>query len=187
MDTIRIKNDIAIEWKIYESEGVPYDLTDKQLSFYLIGPMGRMKVDDFTVFGNSLQWTFFGKDQKYTGKYSVELCENEGKVDMHTVDVCNAFFLDGCSHRASVDGSSKNMTLSYVSLQSTVAFGSGPDVYVSAIKADKTSPHNGKIILSRGQRPQERGILKGVNIALRASLDAPKIQPLISAIPSISS
>lgn len=134
MDTIRIKNDIAIEWKIYESEGVPYDLTDKQLSFYLIGPMGRIKVDDFTVFGNSLQWTFYGKDQKYTGKYSVELCENEGEVDMHTVDVCNAFFLDGCSHRASADGSNKNMTLSYVSLQSTVAFGSGPDVYVSAIK-----------------------------------------------------
>ena len=134
MDTIRIKNDIAIEWKIYESEGVPYDLTDKQLSFYLIGPMGRMKVDDFNVFGNSLQWTFYGKDQKYTGKYSVELCENEGEVDMHTVDVCNAFFLDGCSHRASSVGSNKNMTLSYVSLQSTVAFGSGPDVYVSAIK-----------------------------------------------------
>lgn len=132
-DHIRIKNDVAIEWLIYEGEGKPYDLADKKLSFYLIGPMGRMKVDDFTVLGNSLRWTFYGKDQKYTGMYSVELCENEGEVNMHTVDVCKAFYLDACGFKAG-DGSNKNITLSYLRLQSTVAFGGGPDVYVSAIK-----------------------------------------------------
>ena len=132
-DHIRIKNDVAIEWLIYEGEGKPYDLADKKLSFYLIGPMGRMKVDDFTVLGNSLHWTFYGKDQKYTGMYSVELCENEGEVNMHTVDVCKAFYLDACGFKAG-DGSNKNITLSYLRLQSTVAFGGGPDVYVSAIK-----------------------------------------------------
>lgn len=131
-DIIRIKNDVGINWRIYEDESVPYDLDGKKLTLYLIGPMGRVPVTDFAVSGNTVSWVFHGKDQQYTGRYSVELCENEGEVDMHTVDFCNAFRLTECSRKAS-KGSYENMTLAYINLQSTVAFGGGPDVYVSAI------------------------------------------------------
>lgn len=92
MVKIRIKNDIQIQWLLFADE-LPYDLTDREISLYLCGPMGRMKLDDYTIEGNQITWIYRGKAQMYIGKYSLILIENEGKDDMHAVDACDAFCL----------------------------------------------------------------------------------------------
>lgn len=94
MDKIRKGNDIEILWAIYAGSGIneaPYDLTGRNLTLYLKSQFGSSKVEDFETDGHVLRFVFYGKDQKHTGSYSFTLVENEGLVDMHTVDECNAF------------------------------------------------------------------------------------------------
>lgn len=100
MEKIRKGNDIEILWAIYVGQGIneaPYNLAGRNLSLYIKNRFGRVKVEDFTVNGHILKFFFWGKDQKHTGDYSIELVENEGLKDMHTVDECNAFRLVNCS------------------------------------------------------------------------------------------
>lgn len=99
MDKIRIKNDINVFWAIFSDEAseVPYDLTGRDISVYLTGPMGRVRVENYEADGNIIKWVFRGKDQEYTGIYSFELVENEDQDNMHTLDKWHAVQLyDPC-------------------------------------------------------------------------------------------
>ena len=100
MEKIRKGNDTKILWEIMQGNadsGIPYNLAGKNLSFYIKSFYKMEKVENFTVKGNVLQWTFAGKDQVYSGEYTLTLIENEGKEGMHTVDECKAFELVDCS------------------------------------------------------------------------------------------
>lgn len=90
MERLRSGNDIRIQWSIIEQsdEGErPYDLENKALSLYLQVGYRRIKVEDFAVAGNSIIWTFYGKDQHTVGRYSILLIENEGEEGMWTIDI----------------------------------------------------------------------------------------------------
>lgn len=79
MDKIRKGNDISVEWAIFiDSEGqqAPYDLTGRKLTMYLTNRYGTSQVSDFKTEGNILRWTFYGKDQKHLGNYTLTLVEN---------------------------------------------------------------------------------------------------------------
>ena len=117
MEKIRRGNDIDIQWSIYadiEGEIAPYDLAGKKLSIYMKNQFGSITVDKFSVEGNTVRWTFFGKDQKQSGLYSIELIENDGKEGMHTVDKRDAFQL---VHHSCETGGSKEEDLEAVSIQ----------------------------------------------------------------------
>ena len=86
MKNVRIGNDIHIKWSLL-SEGEEFFLEGKDVTIYLSCKYDKRKVTDFSVSGSTVTWTFFGKDQRYTGKYSLELIINDGKENMVTTDV----------------------------------------------------------------------------------------------------
>lgn len=88
MKKIRIGNDIQLR---LHCEDVT--LEGRNLCVYLSTLLGRWKVKDFTVEGNTLAFTFPGKEQRILGNYTLTVFENEGKDRMRAVDICDAFRL----------------------------------------------------------------------------------------------
>lgn len=139
MKDIRKGNDITIHWAIYTKSGsqrIPYALDGKDLTLILGSPYMRKEVKGFSVKGNIITWTYFGKDQKSAGKFSLVLIENEGKEGMHTVDKCNAFRIvnHSCECGGSDDSDVKTVTLEF---ESTIDMGdsAGSSVDLSAYLA----------------------------------------------------
>lgn len=101
MKAIRKGNDIEIRWSIFMKGGrnnIPYILQGKNLTLYVFSPNSAMtKVNDFSVDGNVLIWTFKGKEQTKPGMYKLTLVENDGEDGMRTLDKCDAFRLVSCS------------------------------------------------------------------------------------------
>lgn len=95
MKNIRIGNDIIVAWSILR-EGEPFSLEGLDISLYLKNDYGSKKQDSFSVHDNVLYWTFYGKDQRRTGKYSLEIIINEDRISMVTTDVCNFVNLVPC-------------------------------------------------------------------------------------------
>ena len=90
MESIRIGNDINIEWTILR-DGKPEPLEGKNLSVFMISGYRKMGVEDFHIRDNIITFTFLGKDQEYNGVYTLTLVENKGQEGMYTVDACDAF------------------------------------------------------------------------------------------------
>lgn len=108
MEKIRKGNDIEVQWAIYAGYGIneaPYDLTGRNLTLYLRNQFGRQEVYEYTVDKHIIRFMYWGKDQKQTGTYSIELVENEGREGMHTVDECDAFTL--VNHSCQTGGDSE--------------------------------------------------------------------------------
>ena len=108
MEKIRKGNDIEVQWAIYTGFGIneaPYDLTGRNLTLYLRNQFGRQEVYEYTIDKHIIRFMYWGKDQKQTGTYSIELVENEGREGMHTVDECDAFTL--VNHSCQTGGDSE--------------------------------------------------------------------------------
>lgn len=93
MKTYRLGNTITIRWTISLANGEPFTLNPETVELVAIAPHHSMIIDDFTVDSNVLTWIFKGSEQKYLGPYTLTLIQNRGKVDMVTVDICEAFAL----------------------------------------------------------------------------------------------
>ena len=134
MERIRKGNTFHTVWEIMTQEdNTPYNLAGRQLSLYLTSPYGKTKIEGFTTEGNEVRWTFEGKDQQHVGPHTMTLVENEGRDDMRTVDVCNAFELVHCSHEEGGEGTIKIET---VHLSSVFGYTQRVDQ-----ELDKTSPY----------------------------------------------
>lgn len=92
MESIRIGNDINIEWSILRN-GDPETLEGKDLRVVMTNGYRKMEVKDLHFRDNVIRFTYLGKDQDYNGVYTLTLIENKGKEDMYTVDACDAFRL----------------------------------------------------------------------------------------------
>lgn len=92
METIRIGNDVSVTWSIF-SNGEEYELEGKDLKLTIKCCFVKKEIQDFTVKGNSIFFTFYGKEQSYSGIYSLVLVINDKKKGMYTVDAKNAFRL----------------------------------------------------------------------------------------------
>lgn len=91
MKYIRIGNDINVVWSILTAEGAPYNLGNVTLKMSCAGVV--VPIENYSVVGNKVLFTFYGKDQKNIGVYTLTLIENAGEVNMHTVDACKVFKL----------------------------------------------------------------------------------------------
>lgn len=89
---IRIGNDIQIRWTILRN-GSPESLEGKELTLILYNQVRKYLVKDFTIEGNTILFTYYGKDQCDLGVYGVTLYENKCKENMFTVDFDEAFKL----------------------------------------------------------------------------------------------
>lgn len=156
MEKIRKGNDIEIQWAIYAGQGIneaPYDLTGKNLTLYFRNQFGRTEIYDYKVERHIISFMFWGKDQKHTGTYSIELVENEGREGMHTVDECEAFTL--VSHSCQTGGESEGRVecihLQFRS-QMSVGFpssGGGSDIVVDNVLSESSeNPVQNKVVTS---------------------------------------
>ena len=99
MKDFRKGNDLMIKWAIVTKDGLPYILPDKSYLRIEAHTASRSvdSIEITEVSGNILTAMYYGKDQRYTGEYTLTLIENEGFKGMHTIDECKAFDLVSCS------------------------------------------------------------------------------------------
>lgn len=124
MKNIRIGNDIVVTWSI-SRDGAPFSLEGKDVTIYLKTPFKKEKVEDFSITGNRVKWTFFGKMQKSIGKYSLELVVNEDAEGMITTDVCNFVNLVSCSCKEGGEDEGNVQTESIALTSNILLAGSG--------------------------------------------------------------
>lgn len=109
-----------MQWSIFRktTEGrEAYDLENKRLVLRLQNAYRTKDLTDFTVSGNVVSWTFYGKDQKSIGSYNLILIENQGERGMVTVDIVTAFVL--VAHTEQESGNPEgDVTIQTVSLES---------------------------------------------------------------------
>ena len=99
---LRIGKDFTIKWNIFrrtEEGRIAYDLEGKNLVLRLQNAIETVDVQGFAVTGNTIEWVFRGKDQKYVGRYTLILVENQDKNGMVTIDKVGAFILVAHTHQ----------------------------------------------------------------------------------------
>ena len=122
--SIRIGKDFNVRWsirKVVDGERQPYELAGKELVLQYRTPYGLKEATEWKTEGNTIVWTFRGKEQKALGSYELILTENGGKDGMVTVDTCRAFKLVAHSCVAT-EGSGSDIVIEDVVLESEVAF-----------------------------------------------------------------
>ena len=125
MKDTRIGNDIKVGWSIFREDGSAFSLEGLNVSLYLKSMFGRKELNDFVTTGNIIQWTFYGKDQKSTGKYSLELVINEGEKGMITTDTCDFVNLVSCSCKLQGGEDAPNVETESIELTSTLEYVAG--------------------------------------------------------------
>lgn len=88
MKKIRIGNDIQL--RLHSEDAT---LEGRNLRVYLSTLLGRWEVKDFAVEGDTLAFTFPGKEQRLLGTYVITVYENKDEDGMRAVDICDAFKL----------------------------------------------------------------------------------------------
>lgn len=122
--SIRIGKDFNVRWsinKVVDGERQPYELAGKELVLRYRTPYGLKEATEWKTEGNTIVWTFRGREQKSLGSYELILTENGGKDGMVTVDTCRAFKLVAHSCEET-DGSGGDIVIEDVVLESEVAF-----------------------------------------------------------------
>ena len=140
MKNVRIGNDINIVWQ-FLNNGQPFNLEGKDVTIYLSCTYERVKVKEFSISENTITWVFKGKEQKYVGKYSLELVLNEGKDGMATTDARK--FVNLVHHCCNNEGFDEpNFTTTTISLESNV-------VYMAAAVDEELSEESSNAISNR--------------------------------------
>lgn len=104
MKKFRKGNDLRIVWRLFahrqEVEGdkvieitEAYNLEGKNLSLKAVTSSRKVPISILSVVGNQLTAVYYGKDQRYSGTYTIILVENDGKEGMFTIDESRAFAL----------------------------------------------------------------------------------------------
>ena len=122
--SIRIGKDFNVRWAIrkrVDGERQPYELAGKELVLQYRTPYGLKEASEWKAEGNTIVWTFRGREQKALGSYELILTENGGKDGMVTVDTCRAFKLVAHSCEET-EGSGSDIVIEDVVLESEVTF-----------------------------------------------------------------
>lgn len=118
METIRIGNDISVQWTILH-DNVPEPLEGRDLKVILSNSFERIEIKDFLLVGNVIRFSYHGKDQVHCGVYTLTLFENYKKDGMMAVDVCEAFKLIPRSCGKTDEQSCSNLKVSTVDVSSS--------------------------------------------------------------------
>lgn len=119
MESIRIGNDISVQWAITHN-GTPGSLEGRKLNLQLSCMYGKYDITDYTIVGNTIRFTFYGKDQKSCGNYTLTLFENKGEKGMMVVDACDVFKLVPKSCMESEVGENSNLSVSHANIETVV-------------------------------------------------------------------
>lgn len=171
MKRIRIGNDISIAWAIMAKDGRPFELNKKGVSLYLKNYVRKEKLHDFSIEGNVITWVFYGKEQKNTGTYSLELVLNEDAKHMVTTDVCDFVQLVACSCK---EGGEDNVGVITESIELTSVLeniSTGGGLYddteirnaIAVLDVQKVDKENGKGLSSEDFTPALKTKLEGLS------------------------
>ena len=121
----RIGKDIQIRWTIKDGEGAPFDLTGMPVNVYLEQDLNGIQIlfEEFSVEGNIISFTYYGKDQKFLGPYTAVLVINQGLEGMNTVDRVSAFRLVAHTNQEFGGDTDSRITTATIDLQSTIDTG----------------------------------------------------------------
>lgn len=87
----RLGDDLILSWPVTVDEQET-DLSSLDLKLYIICDRFKKELP-FTVEDNTLNFTFYGKDQRVKGVYNLMLVLNEGKVGQTILDNKKVFNL----------------------------------------------------------------------------------------------
>ena len=149
MRDIRLGNDIKVDWYITRKDDQAFSLEGLNVSLYLKSMFGRKPLNDFVITGNIIQWTFFGKDQKSSGKYSLEMVVNEGEKGMITTDACDFVNLVSCSCKLEGGKDEDGVETQTIELESRIDVASGEVVTIvvdSELSETSVNPVQNKVI-----------------------------------------
>lgn len=85
-------NDTPFIW-VVKLQGQPFDLSGKDVKVYVINSRGEIPVASLNIEGNRVSGVFEGRYQTRLGMHSLALRVNEGRPEMKTATVANAFEL----------------------------------------------------------------------------------------------
>ena len=91
MERIRLGNNIAISWALYDLNGRLHSLDGKSVQLYMSCGGLKQAVTDYTIQENVVSWVFLGTDQKKVGLYKLILVETDELSGSQVVDVAEAF------------------------------------------------------------------------------------------------
>lgn len=186
MKDTRQGNDIKISWSIFKKGGQIFSLEGKNISLYLKSVFGRKELNDFVVTGNIIQWTFYGKDQKSTGKYSLEMVINEGEKGMITTDKCDFVNLVSCSCKLQGGEDAPNVETESIELTSTLEYVSGGGNYddTALWKAldNKVDKVEGKELSSNDYTDEDKAKVDGLEEELAKKAEKSEIPTKMSQL-----
>ena len=142
-------NDLKVAWSIFKQDREPFRLEGLNVSLYLKSMFGRKPLNDFVITGNIIQWTFYGKDQKSSGKYSLEMVVNEGEKGMITTDACDFVNLVPCTCKIKNNEDELGVEIESIELESRVDLSSGEAVTIvidSALSETSVNPVENRVI-----------------------------------------
>ena len=119
MKDIRIGNDIVVRWELYNQKQA-FDLSGKDVKLYLKNKYGEQEIDRFSISGNAITFTFYGKDQLRLGKHSLEVVISIGEKSTITTDACDFVNFVPCSCNAGGNDDT-GVTTQVVDLQSELS------------------------------------------------------------------
>ncbi len=156
----RIGNDIRVLALIRQRiEGVlsPFDMRGRDISVSLVNPRGiETKITEFEVTGDDgsiLAFSFYGKDQKVIGVYTIVVRENDKEVGMRTVDKDACFELVKHSYQENIENDGV-ITIEALEIAMDMAIGTKGDkgdkmTYADLTEADKADLYEGGASLIR--------------------------------------
>ena len=142
-------NDIKVDWSITKKDGQAFSLEGLNVRLYLKSMFGKKELNDFVITGNIIQWTFYGKDQKSSGKYSLEMVVNEGDKGMITTDACDFVNLVSCSCQLEGGKDEDGVETQTIVLESRVDVSSGEAVTIvvdSFLSETSVNPVENRVI-----------------------------------------
>ena len=129
----RIGNDIRVLALIRQRiDGVlsPFDMRGRDISVSLVNPRGiETKITEFDVTGEDgsiLAFSYYGKDQKVIGVYTIIVRENDKEVGMRTVDKDACFELVKHSYQENIENDGV-ITIEALEIEMELAIGTKGD------------------------------------------------------------
>ena len=147
MKEIRKGNDTVVTWSL-KREGEPFILEGLSLTLYLKSMYDKKPLSDYSVSGNKIIWTFYGKDQAHTGNYSLELVVNKDEKGMMTTDACNFVRIVSCSCQTSKGSDDCGIKTEIVDIESEVEYGGSIIVVDKVLSESSENPVQNKVVTS---------------------------------------
>ena len=151
----RIGNDIRVAWTLLLGEDQAFNLEGLNVSLYLKSVFGRKPLNDFTITGNVITWTFFGKDQKASGKYSLELVVNNGEEGMITTDACDFVNLVPCTCKIVNNDDEDGVEIETIEIKSMIDAQSVYSIVDSELSETSEHPVQNKVITAALKEKQD--------------------------------